>query len=142
VILRPAPAPAAAPVAAAPQAATASRTVYHRVAQGETLAALARRYYGSTAAWTKILAANRDRCPSPSALRPGTVLVIPLAAPAAPVAPVAPAAPAAAPVTAPRGGGGGGGAPRFAPLDARPFMQTAQAPTTGRPALLTLAARR
>ena len=49
----------------------------HRVRAGETLYAIARRYYGDGDKWRTILRANRDRLPSPGALRAGQVLVIP-----------------------------------------------------------------
>lgn len=64
----PPPAPAAAP-AAAPRR--------HVVAPGDTLSALALRYYGSPVRWAEIFEANRDRLPNERALRPGMELVIP-----------------------------------------------------------------
>ncbi len=49
----------------------------HTVVEGETLAALAQRYYGDTARYTAIAQANPEVLDTPGPLTPGTVLVIP-----------------------------------------------------------------
>jgi nucleoid-associated protein YgaU len=50
---------------------------YHTVAQGETLAAIAERYYGRASKETAIFEANRDRMNDPSQISPGQQLLIP-----------------------------------------------------------------
>lgn len=69
---------AGAPVVA-PTAAPAStaRPRSHVVATGDTLMALAGRYYGDESRWPEILDANRDRIADPDNLRIGTELLIP-----------------------------------------------------------------
>ena len=49
----------------------------HRVARGDTLYSLARKYYNDPKRWKTILDANRDAIPSPKALPVGRTLVIP-----------------------------------------------------------------
>jgi nucleoid-associated protein YgaU len=49
----------------------------HVVEKGETLSAIAAKYYGSPRQWPKIVAANRDNLPDPNRLLPGTRLLIP-----------------------------------------------------------------
>jgi len=49
----------------------------HVVRQGETLSAIARRVYGSAAAWRKIYEANRQTVSEPDRLQPGMTLVLP-----------------------------------------------------------------
>jgi nucleoid-associated protein YgaU len=49
----------------------------HVVQKGETLSAIAAKYYGSSNQWPKIVAANRSNLPDPNRLIPGTRLVIP-----------------------------------------------------------------
>lgn len=49
----------------------------HLVEQGETLSAIARRYYGRESRWTDILRANPDLLADPHSLRPGMRLQIP-----------------------------------------------------------------
>ena len=50
----------------------------HTVKAGDTLAAIAKRYYGSEGKWRRILAANRDRIGSDARrLKIGVVLIIP-----------------------------------------------------------------
>ena len=61
--------------AVAPAAAPTART--HTVQKGETLAAIARKYYGHTGQWPKIAEANKDVFPDPTKLKPGMVLRIP-----------------------------------------------------------------
>jgi LysM repeat protein len=53
----------------------AART--HRVAPGETLTAIAQKYYGTSKRWREIYEANRAELPSQNTLRPGVTLVIP-----------------------------------------------------------------
>lgn len=74
----PAPAAIAAPAPAPviePAPTVAART--YTVQIGDSLAGIAFRYYGTTAAYLNILNANPDQLPNPSALRPGMVLTIP-----------------------------------------------------------------
>ncbi|MBU3665239.1 MAG: LysM peptidoglycan-binding domain-containing protein [Chthoniobacterales bacterium] len=73
--MAPVSAPAGAPQATPAQASAAGRT--HTVQKGETLAAIARKYYGSTGQWPKIAEANKDVFPDPTKLKPGMVLRIP-----------------------------------------------------------------
>ena len=49
----------------------------HKVARGDTLYSLARKYYNDPKRWKTILDANRDKIPSPKALPVGQTLVIP-----------------------------------------------------------------
>ncbi len=49
----------------------------HVVQQGETLSSIARRVYGSAAAWRKIHEANRETVPDPDRLPPGVTLILP-----------------------------------------------------------------
>lgn len=68
----------AAIVAVVPQAndsATADRT--YVVRNGDSLAAIARDFYGETSAYTVIFNANRDLLGKPDDIRPGQTLVIP-----------------------------------------------------------------
>jgi len=55
----------------------ATGTVTHTVQKGETLGHIARKYYGKSSAWKRILAANQETLPSEKALRPGMKLKIP-----------------------------------------------------------------
>lgn len=52
------------------------------VRRGDTLGAIARTYYNSSARWPLILDANRDKIGKPEDIRPGMTLVIPPAPPA------------------------------------------------------------
>lgn len=52
-------------------------TRLYRVQEGDTLTAIARRYFGDANRHLAILAANRDQLPDAGALRAGMVLVIP-----------------------------------------------------------------
>ncbi|MBX9792163.1 MAG: LysM peptidoglycan-binding domain-containing protein [Pirellulales bacterium] len=54
---------------------TASRV--YRVQDGDTLAAISRKFFGDAQKHQEILAANRDQLTDAAALRPGMVLVIP-----------------------------------------------------------------
>jgi nucleoid-associated protein YgaU len=49
----------------------------YRVQEGDTLAAIARKYFGDAQKHVAILAANRDQLTDAAALRPGMVLIIP-----------------------------------------------------------------
>ena len=68
--------PAAAVTPAAP-VATPTGPRSHTVVSGDTLAKMARTYYGNTGAWPKILEANKATLDDPRKLKPGMVLVIP-----------------------------------------------------------------
>lgn len=64
------------PTSDAPPPAAETRR-YHVVQPGETLSAIAERYYGSSASWSKIVAANRQVLPDENTLRPDMRLLIP-----------------------------------------------------------------
>lgn len=49
----------------------------HTVAQGETLSAISKKYYGTSARWREIYEANRVTMSSPDALKPGMVIKLP-----------------------------------------------------------------
>ena len=49
----------------------------HLVAKGDTLFALARRYYSDQSRWKDIWEANRSAVPNPDQIRVGQELVIP-----------------------------------------------------------------
>ncbi|HEX7707991.1 MAG TPA: LysM peptidoglycan-binding domain-containing protein [Thermoanaerobaculia bacterium] len=81
-IPKPAGAPAAAGAAPAPQnAAAAPRAAggprVHEVVRGDTLSAIAKKYYGSANKYTKIFEANRDILDDPDKIKPGQKLTIP-----------------------------------------------------------------
>jgi len=67
---------AAAAPAAAPTAAAAAETV-HEVVRGDTLGALAKRYYGKASLYMKIFEANRDQLDNPDLIKVGQKLRIP-----------------------------------------------------------------
>src|SRR5688572_9428586 len=72
------PAASRRPPAASRRPPAASRLVSHVVGLKETLASLARRYYGNdTEKWKAIFAANQERLDDPHSLPVGTVLDIP-----------------------------------------------------------------
>jgi nucleoid-associated protein YgaU len=52
-------------------------TKFHIVRKGETLSAIAAKYYGSTRGWQKILDANKNVIKNPDMLAAGTKLTIP-----------------------------------------------------------------
>ncbi|HSV26612.1 MAG TPA: LysM peptidoglycan-binding domain-containing protein [Sedimentisphaerales bacterium] len=52
-------------------------TRFHIVQQGETLASIAVRYYGSAAAFRKIVEANKGALANPDRIHPGMKLIIP-----------------------------------------------------------------
>lgn len=54
-----------------------SRPETYTVASGDSLAAIALTHYGSTAEYTKIFEANKDKLRSPNLIRVGQVLVLP-----------------------------------------------------------------
>jgi nucleoid-associated protein YgaU len=49
----------------------------YTVVKGDTLSAIAKKFYGKASAWPKIHAANKDQVPNPDLIRPGQVLRIP-----------------------------------------------------------------
>jgi nucleoid-associated protein YgaU len=49
----------------------------HKVRKGETLAQVAKRYYGDDSEWRRIYSANRDVLKDPNRLKPGVTLRIP-----------------------------------------------------------------
>ena len=75
----PAPTPAAGAVLAggvpAPTAAAAAK--FHVVERGDTLGAIAQKYYGKASLYPKIFDANRDILDDPDKIKPGQKLRIP-----------------------------------------------------------------
>lgn len=69
------PAASAAPTAPAPPAATEAKV--HVVEKGDTLGAIAKKYYGKASAYPKIFEANRDVLDDPDRIKPGQRLRIP-----------------------------------------------------------------
>jgi nucleoid-associated protein YgaU len=61
------------PAAPAPTKATR----FYITQPGDTLSSIAKKYYGSSSAWTKLFEANKGTIDSPGKLRPGTKIVIP-----------------------------------------------------------------
>lgn len=49
----------------------------YTVVKGDTLSAIAKKFYGKANAWPKIHAANKDQVPNPDLIHPGQVLRIP-----------------------------------------------------------------
>ena len=45
--------------------------------KGDTLSAIAKKFYGKASLWTKLHAANKDQVPNPDLIKPGQVLRIP-----------------------------------------------------------------
>jgi len=72
---QPRPAPAKTALRTLPLTTTLTTEIRHTVAAGETLADLARRYYGDAEQVEKIRQANPDVTADP--LEPGTVLAVP-----------------------------------------------------------------
>ena len=70
-------APAAAAGVAPVVAATPAGPRSHTVVSGDTLAKMARQYYGNAGQWPKILEANKGTLEDPKKLKIGMVLVIP-----------------------------------------------------------------
>jgi LysM repeat protein len=83
VAAAPAPAPAAGGVATgggpAPAPAVATKTAerIHVVEKGDTLGAIAKKYYGKAGAYMKIFEANKDILTDPDKIKPGQKLRIP-----------------------------------------------------------------
>lgn len=75
--IRVAAAPAAAAPPPAPAAAPAAAEKVHVVEKGDTLGAIAKKYYGKASAYPKIFEANRDVLDDPDKIRPGQRLRIP-----------------------------------------------------------------
>ncbi|HYN42892.1 MAG TPA: LysM peptidoglycan-binding domain-containing protein [Thermoanaerobaculia bacterium] len=65
---------AADPVAVAP---TPAEERFHVVEKGDTLGAIAKKYYGKAGAYMKIFEANRDILDDPDKIKPGQKLRIP-----------------------------------------------------------------
>jgi LysM repeat protein len=79
-IIEPPPASPAPPVAVVEQPRethNAPQTGSHTVVRGDTLWALARKYYGNGAQYTKIFEVNKDKINNPNLIFVGQVLVIP-----------------------------------------------------------------
>jgi nucleoid-associated protein YgaU len=76
-----APPPAAAATvtagAPAPVAAPPAAEKVHVVEKGDTLSAIAKKYYGKASAYTRIFEANRDVLDDPDKIKPGQRLRIP-----------------------------------------------------------------
>lgn len=51
----------------------------YTVVKGDTLSAIAKRFYGKASQWKRIHEANKDQVPNPDLIRPGQVLRIPRA---------------------------------------------------------------
>jgi nucleoid-associated protein YgaU len=83
VAAAPAPAPAAGGVATgggpapAPAAAAPVAERYHIVVKGDTLGAIAKKYYGDASLYEKIFATNLDILDDPDKIKPGQKLYIP-----------------------------------------------------------------
>ena len=62
-----------------PEKVTADKValIDYKVAEGDTLASIAQRYYGSQGAWQKLYALNKEMIPNPNRLRPGTTIKVP-----------------------------------------------------------------
>ena len=72
------PAAAASPAAASAAAPAGSAKMrIHAVAKGDTLSALAQKYYGKASAYSKIFDANRDILDNPDRIKVGQKLKIP-----------------------------------------------------------------
>lgn len=68
---------AGVPAAAVAAVATPSGPRSHTVVGGDTLAKMARKYYGNSGQWPKIMEANKGTLEDPTKLKIGMVLVIP-----------------------------------------------------------------
>jgi len=71
------PVAAAAGAAPAVEAAASGAVRTYQVQRGDTLAAIARRFYRNAGQWPKIAEANKATLEDPTKLQPGMVLVIP-----------------------------------------------------------------
>lgn len=74
-VATPASAPAEAPVQAEAPAAAGERV--HVVERGDTLGAIAKKYYGKAGLYPKVFDANRDVLDNPDVIKPGQKLRIP-----------------------------------------------------------------
>ena len=68
------PAPQEAPAEATPEAPAAQT---YTVAEGDSLWAIAERFYGDGSQWNRIAEANQEQLPNPDLIQPGQVLTIP-----------------------------------------------------------------
>jgi len=59
------------------RARSESEPIVHYIQEDETLAAIARKYYGDPNAYTRIVEANKKALPNPNVIRPGVRIVIP-----------------------------------------------------------------
>ncbi|MGD9645020.1 MAG: LysM peptidoglycan-binding domain-containing protein [Pirellulales bacterium] len=66
-----------APLGSLATQATGATSRIYRVQDGDTLTAIARKFFGDAQKHTAILAANRDQLPDAASLRSGMVLIIP-----------------------------------------------------------------
>ena len=73
----PAPPPGPAPQAEAAPGAPAGAETVHVVVSGDTLGAIARKYYGKASMYMKIFEANKDVLKNPDVIKPGQKLRIP-----------------------------------------------------------------
>lgn len=69
--------PVPAATAVSPPAPAAAGPRSHTVVGGDTLARIARKYYGNSGQWPKIAEANKETLPDPTKLQIGMVLVVP-----------------------------------------------------------------
>ena len=69
--------PRAEPVVAGGEAAAGGAVRTYKVERGDTLAAIARKFYRNSGQWPKIAEANKATLPDPRKLQPGMILVIP-----------------------------------------------------------------
>ncbi len=69
------PRPDALSATASPRSLSSTR--FYRVKKGDSLAAIARRFYGTAEFWPKIYLANRDILRNPHQLTPGSYLRLP-----------------------------------------------------------------
>ncbi len=73
----PTPAAGAVVTAGAPAATVAGAAKVHVVEKGDTLGAIAKKYYGKAGAYMKIFEANKDILTDPDKIKPGQRLRIP-----------------------------------------------------------------
>jgi len=67
----------AKPTAPAPSAPAKPAPKIHTVVAGDTLSAIAKKYYGKSGEYMKIFEANKDKLKNPDQIKPGQELVIP-----------------------------------------------------------------
>jgi len=67
----------AKPTAPAPSAPAKPAPKIHTVVAGDTLSAIAKKYYGKAGEYMKIFEANKDKLKNPDQIKPGQELVIP-----------------------------------------------------------------